>query len=69
MGRTKYKVFENLTDFLSALDYVIKTYPPTSHIGLTWRTKVSRSYKEYYNKDLNIPLWQDIAEKYNWIPL
>lgn len=63
-----FKVFECLEDFLSALDYVIKTYPPTSSIGLTWRSRVAKSYKEYYGKDLIIPLWQDITSKYNWIP-
>ena len=68
-GRTKYNVFESLADFLSALDYVIKTYPATSQIGLSWRAKVSKSYKEYYGNDLHIPLWQDIAEKYNWVTM
>lgn len=66
MGRTKYKVFESLPDFLSALDFVIKTYPATSRIGLTWRSKVERRYREYYGESLTIPLWQDIAQKYNW---
>lgn len=65
-GRTKYNVFESLTDFLSALDYVIKTYPATSQVGLHWRKKITKSYKEHYGIDLNIPLWQDIAGKYNW---
>lgn len=68
-GRTQYKVFESLTDFLSALDYVIKTYPATSQIGLTWRNKVAKSYREYFGKDISIPLWQDIAEKYSWTSL
>ena len=64
--RAKFQVFECLEDFLSALDYVIKTYPPTSQIGLSWRADVEKSYKAYYGKELRIPLWQDIAKRYDW---
>lgn len=63
--RNKYKVFESLVDFLSALEYVIKIYPHTAQVGMKWREKVAKSYKDYYGVDLNIPLWQDIAERYN----
>ena len=64
--RTNYKVFDCMEDFLSAMDYVIKTYPATSQLGMSWRLKVIKGYKDFYGVDLNIPLWQDIASKYNW---
>ena len=63
--RNKYKVFESLVDFLSALEYVIKIYSHTAQVGMKWREKFVKSYKDYYGVDLNIPLWQDIAERYN----
>lgn len=63
-SKTDYPTFSNIEHFLSALDYVIKTYPPTSAIGMNWKKKVSDSYKKHYNIPLNIPLWQDIHEIY-----
>jgi len=61
-----FAVFRSKEDFLSALDYVIKTYPPTSSIGLNWRSKIEKAYSEYSNTPLAIPLWQDIAHNYGW---
>ena len=63
---TGYKIFESVEDFLSALDFVIKTYPPTSQDGLNWRKRVEKAYSDYKGHPINIPLWQDIADKYNW---
>lgn len=64
--KPQYKVFASKEHFLSALDYVIKTYPATSAIGMNWRAKVSKAYSDYTGIDLRIPLWQDIAHEYDW---
>lgn len=61
---TQYPVFQSLEHFLSALDYVLKTYSPTAKIGMTWRKDVIKAYKKHFGKTLDIPLWQDIAEMY-----
>lgn len=61
---TQYPIFQSLEHFLSALDYVLKTYSPTAKIGMTWRKDVIKAYKKQYGKTLDIPLWQDIAELY-----
>lgn len=58
--------FKCLEHFLSALDYVIKNYPPTSSKGLQWREKVEKSYSAYKGITLKIPLWQDIYKIYGW---
>lgn len=62
----KFKIFSTLEHFLSALDFVVKTYPPTSGIGLKFRSRVEKSYASYKGIDFHIPLWQDIADQYNW---
>lgn len=62
--KTDFDVFNSLEDFLSALDFVIKTYPGTAKIGLDWKRKVEKAYNDYYKKLLNIPLWQDIVQNY-----
>lgn len=64
--RPLYRTFESKEHFLSALDYVIKTYPPTSTLGMKWRSKIAKAYSEYSGSKLNIPLWQDIAREYDW---
>lgn len=64
--RAGFKTFSCLEHFLSALDYVIKTYPATAAKGLTWKKKVEMAYRDYKHEPISIPLWQDIAEKYNW---
>ena len=61
-----FKTFKSKEHFLSALDFLIKTYPPTSAIGMNWRSKVVKAYSDYTGEPLRIPLWQDIAEDYNW---
>lgn len=63
---TKFKTFDCLEHFLSALDFVVKTYPPTSERGLKFRSRVERAYSSYKGVNLSIPLWQDIADQYNW---
>lgn len=66
VGRSKFNTFSTLEHFLSALDFVVKTYPPTSNIGLKFRTRVEKSYSNYKGIDMHVPLWQDIADQYNW---
>lgn len=62
--KTDYDTFKSLEDFLSALDYVIKIYPSTAAMGLTWKLKVETAYNAYYKESLSIPLWQDIFKNY-----
>lgn len=64
-SKADYKTFSCKEHFLSALDYVIKTYPSTADKGLNWRKNMSKAYKEHYKEDLNIPLWQDIFTVYS----
>ncbi|MBR5907632.1 MAG: NgoBV family restriction endonuclease [Bacteroidales bacterium] len=64
--RSDYCPFRTLEHFLSALDYVVKTYPPTSHIGLTFRNRLEAALSAHKGTQFHIPLWQDIAEQYDW---
>ena len=61
-----FRTFKSKEHFLSALDYVIKTYPPTAAKGLSWKKKLEKAYYEYKHEALTIPLWQDIADEYDW---
>lgn len=62
---TDFVSFDCLEDFLAALEETIYKYHDTrSTIAEHWSERLCKSYKEHYGKDLNIPRWNDIKEKY-----
>lgn len=61
-----FKPFESLEDFLSAMEETIYRYPDTRvTIALNWKKNLIRSYEKHYGIHLDIPRWNDIADKYN----
>lgn len=63
--RTDFKPFESLEDFLAAMEETIYQYPDTRvTIALHWKDKLIESYERHYGVHLNIPRWNDIADKY-----
>lgn len=62
---TEFPPFECLEDFIAALEETIYLYHDTrSTIAEGWSKKLCNSYKSFFNKDLIIPRWYDIKEKY-----
>ena len=60
-----YPSFECVEDFLAALEETIYKYHDTrSTIAEHWSERLCKSYKEHYGKDLVLPRWNDIKEKY-----
>ena len=60
-----FKPFESLEDFLAAMEETIYQYPDTRvTIALHWKDRLIESYERHYGVHLNIPRWNDIAEKY-----
>ena len=60
-----YPSFECVEDFLAALEETIYEYHDTrSTIAEHWSERLCKSYKEHYGKDLVLPRWNDIKEKY-----
>ena len=62
--KAKKKIFENLEDFLSALEAVISRNPDTNGKAAKWRKKFLTNYKNYYGHEIKIPNWNDIKYKY-----
>ena len=63
--RTTYKPFESELDFLSAYEQTLFDYGVTrASFASQWKFQFMRSYKNYYGKDLIIPRWDDIKDKY-----
>lgn len=59
-----YKAFESKEHFLSALFETARLYSDTASLVDEWKKKFQKSYKKYYDIDVNIPRWKDIKDKY-----
>lgn len=61
-----YSIFESLEDFISAVDDTVYREPRLRDtIATTWLSKFQRNYKSIYGRELNIPRWSDIKDKYD----
>lgn len=60
----EHPVFESLEDFLAALEQTIYKYHETNQLAETWSDKLIKSYKKFYGKELVLPRWNDIKDKY-----
>lgn len=65
--QNKYKVFESLQDFLSAIEEAIYQNNDTRKDGSGWKQRMEINYKSYFGRDLNIPRWDDIKDSYRII--
>lgn len=64
----KYSIFESLEDFISAVDDTVYREPRLRDtIATTWLSKFQRNYKARYGKELVIPRWAEIKDKYDII--
>lgn len=61
----EYPSFECLEDFLAALEETIYRYHDTrTTVAEHWSEQVCKSYEAHYGKELVIPRWNDIKQKY-----
>lgn len=65
---TDYAIFDCLEDFISAIEETTFKEPKLrSSIASTWLAVFQRNYKAWYGKELNIPRWNDIKDKYDLV--
>lgn len=60
----KFRTFENLEDFLAAVEETVYQNVDTRSDGPSWKHKILTAYKSFYGVDLSIPRWNDIKDKY-----
>lgn len=60
----KFKMFESLEDFISAVNHTVWQNPKTKESSGTWLVNFIKAYKSFYGKRLRIPHWEDIEDKY-----
>lgn len=63
--RGNFPVFGSLEHFLSGIEQTVWQNPKTREESSTWKNKFLKSYKDFYNIDLDIPRWDDIKSIYN----
>lgn len=63
--KVDYTVFESLEDFISAIEETVYQNPKTRENAGTWKEEFLENYKNQAGKDLIIPRWIDIKDKYD----
>lgn len=63
-SRVEFNVFESKEDFVSAIEETVYQNPDTRDRAGTWRNRFVENYKKQYGVQLNIPRWNEIADKY-----
>lgn len=59
-----YLPFENVEDFLAAIEETVYANPETRSDAVGWRSRMEKSYAKFYGTAIKIPRWMDISSKY-----
>ena len=62
--QVKFPMFTCLEDFVSAIEQTVWQNPKMRETSATWKRRFLDSYQNYYGVRLNIPRWDDIADRY-----
>ena len=63
---TDYAIFDCLEDFISAIEETPFKEPKLrTSVASTRLTVFQKKYKDWYGKELNVPRWNDIKDKYD----
>jgi hypothetical protein len=63
-NRVSYPMFNCLEDFISAIEETVYQNPKTHNDAARWKHNFLESYQNHYGIRLNIPRWNDIADRY-----
>jgi type II restriction enzyme len=63
-ARAKYRPFDCLEDFISALEQSIYQNRDTRELSQQWQNRFLESYQAHCGVRMNIPRWSEIADKY-----
>jgi type II restriction enzyme len=60
-----YSIFESIEDFISAMEEAVYQNPKTHNEAANWKNRFIKNYRNYYGKDIFIPRWNEIKDKYD----
>ena len=61
---SKFSIFENKEDFLSAMEETVYKNKDTHDDGPEWLSSVIDNYEKHYGVKLSIPRWSNVMAKY-----
>lgn len=61
---TRFRPFERLEHFLSAMEQTIYDNPDTKEFYVGWRKRMTASYQKFYDRPLAIPKWEEELQEY-----
>lgn len=65
---TDYGIFDCLEDFISAIEETTFKEPKLRNsVASTWLAVFQRNYKAWCGKELSVPRWNDIKDKYDFV--
>ncbi len=59
-----FPTFETMEDFLAAVEETVYQNPDTRADAASWKQRMIASYKEFYGRELSLPRWSEIVNKY-----
>lgn len=62
--QSKFLPFDCLEDFLAAIEETVYNNPDTRAQAVGWKNRMQNSYHKFYGKQIRIPRWMDISDKY-----
>ena len=63
-SRVEFSVFRSLEDFVSAVEETVFRNPDTRDKSGTWLNRFNKSYRDHYGRELIVPRFQEVSEKY-----
>ena len=60
----RFLPFASKEDFLSAVEETVYQNVDTHEQAATWRNRFLKSYKSFYGRDIVLPRWHEVADKY-----
>lgn len=62
--RSRFPMFSSLEHYLSAIEETLFSYPDTHELSKGWRKKITEAYRNFYDKEISIPRWEELSDIY-----
>ena len=60
----RFLPFDSLTDFVAAVEEPVYQNVDTHDHAADWRNRFLEAYKSFYGKEIILPRWHEVKDKY-----
>ena len=60
----RFLPFDSLADFIAAVEETVYQNVDTHDHAAEWRNRFLEAYKSFYGKEINLPRWHEVKDKY-----